>query len=32
MMTIEGLIAVLSLCFAAFMAGYTIGSKDKSQK
>ena len=34
MLTIEGLIAVISLVLAAFGLGYTIGSKDndKTQK
>ena len=34
MLTMEGLIAVVSLCLTAFGLGYTIGSKDnnKSQK
>ncbi len=34
MLTIEGLISVLSLCLACFSLGYAIGSKDndKTQK
>ena len=34
MLTIDGLIAVISLCLTAFGLGYAIGSKDtnKSQK
>ena len=34
MLTMEGLIAVVSLCLTAFGLGYTIGSKDnnKAQK
>ena len=31
MLTIEGLIAVISLCFTAFGLGYAIGS-NKTQK
>ena len=32
MLTIEGMIGLLSLCFTAFALGYAIGSKDKTQK
>ncbi len=32
MMTLEGLIAVISLVLTAFGLGYTIGSNDKTQK
>ena len=32
MMTIESLIAVISLVLTAFGLGYSIGSNDKSQK
>lgn len=33
MLTLEGLIAVISLCLPAFSLGYTMGSKDcKTQK
>lgn len=32
MLTLEGLIAVISLCMTAFGLGYSIGSNSKSQK
>ena len=32
MITIEGLIAVISLVLTAFGLGYTIGHNDKTQK
>ena len=32
MMTLEGLIAVISLVLTAFGLGYAIGSNDKTQK
>lgn len=32
MMTIEGLVAVLSLCLTAFGVGYTIGSNNKHKR
>ena len=32
MLTLEGLIAVISLCLTAFGLGYTIGSNNKTQK
>lgn len=32
MMTLEGLIAVVSLCLTAFGLGYVIGSNDKAKK
>lgn len=32
MMTLEGLIAVISLVLTAFSLGYAIGSNDKTQK
>ena len=34
MLTLEGLIAVISLCLTAFGLGYSLGSKDnhKSQR
>ena len=31
MLTIEGLIAVISLCITCFSLGYTIGSRDKDK-
>ena len=31
MLTMEGLIAVISLCLTAFGLGYTIGSKDNNK-
>ena len=31
MLTIEGLISVLSLCMTCFGLGYAIGSKDNSK-
>ncbi len=31
MLTIEGLIAVISLCLTAFGLGYAIGSKDNNK-
>ena len=31
MLTMEGLIAVISLCLTAFGLGYAIGSKDKNK-
>ncbi len=30
MLTIEGLIAVLSLCFGSFSAGYMLGRRDSN--
>lgn len=32
MLTIESLIAVISLCIACFSLGYTIGRNSKAQK
>ena len=32
MLTLEGLIAVLSLCLTSFGLGYAIGSNNKTQK
>ena len=32
MLTIEGLIAVISLCIACFSLGYSIGKNSKTQK
>lgn len=32
MLTIEGLIAVISLCIACFSLGYSIGRNSKPQK
>lgn len=32
MMTIDSLIAVVSLCLTVFSLGYAIGSNDKTQK
>lgn len=32
MLTLEGLIAVVSLCLTAFGLGYSIGSNNKTQK
>lgn len=32
MMTIESLIAVISLCFSAFGLGYAMGKNHKTQK
>lgn len=32
MLTVEGLIAVISLCFSAFSLGYAIGNDHKTQK
>ena len=32
MLTLEGLIAVLSLCVGCFALGYALGSHDKTQK
>ncbi len=32
MLTIEGLIAVISLCLTCFSFGYTLGRNSKTQK
>lgn len=32
MMTIEGLIAVINLCFSAYGLGYAMGNNHKTQK